>query len=240
MSLNKNISTAIDLYIYLDESGALHHPNTKHFVIGGIVSANNNKLKMLFKRFEQINKTDKHSELKACECSFEIKKKLWDISEDKNILKTAIVIYKDQASFQKEDIAYNYLIGILIANILKKYNLWKLLEQDKNSESISFNLHLKCDDRSKKIESLKSLEDYLNTKLIDWQNDFLDKKKINVQQIYVEYRNSKLDYRIRFADFISNFIYYLHKFKKKNKKEFELFSNSNSLFLLYFPPQKKN
>jgi hypothetical protein len=188
------------IYIFLDESGAIHCNNKcNFFAIGGymIESEDKDKVKHLYKRYNYKLKKRKNLPL-----TFEIKS--FDMTEYEKIdifnliqdIPTFIGISKifDKKAMYKnmnnENIFFNYACKILIKDcVIPSLDL-----------NLFYDIKICCDNRNIRVEKLRNLQDYLTTEfcLYDFKFD-------------VRYFDSKSNFEIQLADLIVNTFYNKYK-----------------------------
>lgn len=231
--------------IYLDESGCFHNDDDKYFVIGGVIFESQNQL--IIKReyrkavnYHLINvsgynpsdiprlKEFKSNKIKSPLSQINILKnfekgtrrynsKMFGIIIDKDIHKSNSNLNnrKDQ-----ENMRYNYFVKRLLYNLFSKYPNYF------NNRIIEFNIG--CDERSTKLISSKTLEEYLN---IELKNTYPF-----VEMVSVKYISSKNNSYIQLSDLVAGILFKrvnrLNKFYSNSIKGFkeiqnlDIFSNS--------------
>lgn len=186
--------------MYFDESGNLGSKGD-YFVIACIITKNHkslhNTMKKTLKKLKKENpnlKFDGH-ELKASKVSKDTKKHVITRICNADIEVTYIVAEKKHIEKQficDNNRFYNYLLKILLNNHKDKFRNNKV--------------NLILDNKSVKIKSLNSFEDYINIH-INYE------LRLN-SNIHVEYRDSKAGnaFNVQAADYIANAIssYYEH------------------------------
>lgn len=196
-----------DLYIVLDESGAMHLKNERYFIIGGFYTSELHDITSFHKNIEKNLKLMKNIPLKSkVELkSSKLNKNQYNYVINSLINKTtlnpiSIVIdkynlYRFQAS---ENTAYNLFVKFLL-KYLFTYTL--------NINEYNY-IYLRLDNRSVRIKELLDLETYLRFDLLHELN-FIGEFK-------VEFLNSSENRDVQVADFISNYIW---KYYNKNSLE---------------------
>ncbi|WP_308780053.1 DUF3800 domain-containing protein [uncultured Clostridium sp.] len=205
------------IYFYFDESGNLGKDN-RYFVISCIITKKpkplENKMKKVLLHIKKTYKNIKWNryELKANSCKPNIKEIIYKSVLDKDFQIAYIAADKywiNENLFENKNRLYNYLLKLLLDNYKNFF--------ENNS------IKLVLDNKTIKVESLNSFEDYINIHI---------NYELNLNSIIkVEYRDSasKNSELIQLADFIANAIFakyeygynrYFDIFKDKiNKKE---------------------
>lgn len=192
------------IHIYVDESGSMKigDESQKYFIIA-LVHVKNVRYgkkfyKKLLKSYPYFFVTSNNKkEIHACKLTREIKLELADKLCRNDLFEVFYIkVCNDKIIeldlYQNKARAFNYFIernfeALLNANIIPK-----------NSK-----ISLIIDNRNVAVQSLNSLEDYLNI--------CLHTSKKLVKNIIVSYRDSLDVNNLQFADFFSNFMYcYLH------------------------------
>lgn len=210
-------------YIYIDESGTMtnkNHRNLPYFIITKVLVKDRKKLKQVLKRFIKKNleilkiadtnnkmfENDKFKELKGSCLTPELKISLAKYLCQNNLFEVFYIRINnsdiDDRLYGNTARAFNYMLGLSFSYHLRKGNL----KDD--------SYHLQIDNRNIKTHALKSLEDYLYTKLS------LDEGL--VREIKVDYFDSEINSLIQIADFFSN-LYYSEVMTKKYTGIFEEF-----------------
>ncbi|CAK7065044.1 MULTISPECIES: DUF3800 domain-containing protein [Fusobacterium] len=212
------------LYLVLDESGNLHKNNSvRFFVIGGYITNDSLKARAVFKKelikYKKKYNIDKDEELKGSMVNDNNKISMLSLVYEKIInsgnifIPVFIVIDKKNLikPIEEVNILYNYFIKLII----KRLKALKIL----TSNDV---LDLKLDNKTIKVGSLNTLEEYLIGEFF-FEN-------INIGK--VSYLDSKKKEEIQLADFICN--HYWRFFERK--KFFEKFEyNCKKIRVLYFP-----
>ncbi|MDD7411304.1 DUF3800 domain-containing protein [Fusobacterium gastrosuis] len=217
----------MDFFLTLDESGHLHSKSAgRYFVIGGVL-CDNPSLTKITKKFKKANlklKKQKNinikQELKGTDLKTSDKHFLLrEIEKIEDVKYVFVVVDKKQVqkgNLNSVNLFYNYAINILIECL---YNRGLI---PKETETLKINL----DNRTIKISSQNSLEDYLNIKFkIEKQNP------VNFN-IRCKYSDSKFDYSIEVADLLCNVCW--TKFNYPQTDKVSLYLNNKSFFA-YFP-----
>lgn len=217
----------MDIFLTLDESGHLHSNSSgRYFVIGGFLCDNSSlvKIKRNFKKANLILKKQKKmnikDELKGADLRTKDKHFLLNKINGVNGVKYVfIVIDKKQVrknNLNSVNLFYNYAIGILIECL---YNKGLILD---SVDTLRINL----DNRSIKISSQNSLEDYLNIKFK------IEKQPMVNFDIKCKYYDSKYDYSIEVSDLLCNVCWTKFNYPLTDKVSFYLNKKS---FFAYFP-----
>lgn len=193
----------IEVNFFCDESGMLHsNSHTRYFVIGGYYclkdKSKNIKQRYLraLKKIKVKRKLTKSDELKTRDMTPDEKVKLIKtLQETEGFNGFALVVDKAKLikSIKKESVFYNYLVKIIIKDILVE----KCNRVFPNDEIF---VDMLLDSRNVSVGHLKSLEDYLNSEFLFSRFEFS-----------AHYQDSKLDSRIQATDLIANTIYELFK-----------------------------
>lgn len=217
----------MDFFLTLDESGHLHSKSTgRYFVIGGILSNNSNLIKIT-KRFKKANlklKKQKNINIKEELKGTDLKTKdkhflLKEIEKVKDVKYVFVIVDKKQVqknNLNSVNLFYNYAINILIECLYNRGLIPKEIET----------LRVNLDNRSIKISSQNSLEDYLNIKFK------IEKAPLVNFDIKCKYSDSKIDYSIEIADLLCNVCW--TKFNYPQTDKVSLYLNNKSFFA-YFP-----
>jgi hypothetical protein len=209
------------LFIVLDESGNLHkNDKCKYFIIGGYITDNSLKGRSLFKKeiskVIERKKLKKNIEIKGSSLTNEEKEEIisniWR-SYSKNAIFYPILIVIDKENLKKEitevNILYNFFIKIL---------LQKLKD---NKKIINQKIILKLDNKTIKVGSVNTLEEYLKAEF--FFEDFTIED--------VMYIDSSKKEEIQLADFICNINWRKFEYGKKKKRE----KFCRNMFIAYFP-----
>ena len=190
--------------IFIDESGNLGKSgNYMIFALCIMDKKNQRKWKNIAKKYLK-----KHSlsEIKASNLKY--KQKIFLVKKiNKNLkLKLYLGIIKKNTPFyknkwivknpNKKELVVNYLLGRVLKQVLDKD---KMIFVDKKIEIV-------MDERNIAIKGNKSLEDYLNTELLN----------ITDYVISLEYTDSRNHYCVQLSDLIANIVW-ANKEHKKNK-----------------------
>lgn len=210
-----------DIYLVLDESGNLHKNSTdRYFIIGGFLTDNSLKGRKIFNKAMANYKKKKNitttEEIKGSTISKSSKEEiLLEIASKykKNSLFEHVFIVVDKSNLEKQitdvNVLYNYFIKILIS---------KLLSDNKIKNK---NVILKIDNKTIKVGSLNTLEDYL-------KSEFFFKDCEIKKVIYID---SHTQSEIQLADLICN--YYWRKFEKNKAKKRQKYCSKFTV--TYFP-----
>lgn len=209
------------IYMYIDESGAIHCNNrTRYFAVGGYFTLENSKLKITsrYKRFNHRIKNERSfvGELKSYHFSNDEKimifRKIQDIDDFYGL---AMVFDKDKISKKivQSKMFFNYAIKLLIINLILP------LYDERNIDFI-----ISIDDQNIAHRDLSNLEKYLKTEFCLFDFNF-----------EIRYYDSKDNYGVQLADLIINTVYSYVKNGDKARRVFEVLDNGK--FLLDFYPQ---
>ena len=212
-----------NLYLILDESGNLHkNSKNRYFIIGGYLTNNALKARQLFKKELSIYKTNNNLnnivEIKGSMIkNYDKKNILSSISTEmsKNNFYIPVFIVIDKNNLEKPienvNILYNYFIKLLV----KRLATLKLINNQTN-------LIIKLDNKTIKVGSVNTLEEYL-------QGEFYFDSRINVDKVY--YVDSANNFEIQLADFICN--YYWRCYERENIQTINI--RFMTIEILYFP-----
>ena len=212
-----------NLYLILDESGNLHkNSKDRYFIIGGYLTNNALKARQLFKKelstYKINNNLNNMVEVKGSMIkNYDKRTILLSMSNkmSKNNFYIPVFIVIDKHNLEKPienvNILYNYFIKLLVIR-LATLNLI-------NDQA---NLIIKLDNKTIKVGSINTLEEYL-------QGEFYFDSKINLNKVY--YIDSAKNFEIQLADFICN--YYWRCYEKENIKIENI--NFMKIEILYFP-----
>ena len=201
-----------NLYLILDESGNLHkNSRDRYFIIGGYLTNNALKARQLFKKelstYKINNNLGNTTEVKGSMIKNYDKRGILlsisnKMSKNNFYIPVFIVIDKNnlEKPIEKVNILYNYFIKLLVTR-LATLNLI-------NNQA---NLIIKLDNKTIKVGSINTLEEYL-------QGEF--------------YFNSAKNFEIQLADFICN--YYWRCYEKESIKATNI--KFMKIEILYFPP----
>ncbi|MCP4482616.1 MAG: DUF3800 domain-containing protein [bacterium] len=216
-----------ELSIFLDESGNMHQNSPdRFFVIGGVITE---KLLLLYKKYKKANlhlkrmrnfslgKELKASHMKRDDKIFllnEIQKQL------PNMRFLAIVVDKEKLyrKITRVNLFYNYLIKILLLSLAQKNII--------NNHTLKIGLLL--DNRSIKVASKNSLEDYIN---IEFNYHLFVKDHM---YFYADYLESSSNFNIQLADLVCNTIWSKYNYSKSALEVFETI-DWHHLYLCEFP-----
>lgn len=210
-------------YWYFDESGNLGKSN-RYFVIASILTkepkALHNKMKKVLKYIKKNydNLVWNGVELKANSCKGEVRAHIYDAIVSKDVKISYIVVDKHNLTknfLEDKNRAYNYFLKVLLD---KYHDIFR-----------DNNVYLKLDNRSIKVKSLNSFNDYINIHInLELQLNC----NLNVE--YLE-SNSKAAYNIQAADFIANAIF--AKYEYGNSKYYDMFAEKVDIYQKF--PYKK-
>lgn len=212
-----------NIYLVIDESGNLHkNSKNRYFVIGGYLTNDSIKGRSLFKKqMKEYKKTrglNLSEEVKGSSMSYADKVNFLEPIAEKyrrsHIFEPSLILVdKNQLDkpVEKVNILYNYFIKLLIMRLAQKGKL-----KDKN-------LIIKADARSIKVESLNSLEEYL-------QSEFYF-SNTNVSKVM--YLESHKREEIQLADLICN-----HWWRKFEKHGHSKKKDKSNIHVRYFPWEK--
>lgn len=215
------------IYIFLDESGAIHHNNPcKYFAIGGyfVELEDKNKVKHLYKRYNYKIKKKKNlsldNEIKSYNMTPEEKVDIFNLIQDTPTFIGIAKIFNKKAMYKdmtNENIFYNYACKILIKDcVIPSLDL-----------GLNYNINICCDNRNVRVEKLRNLQDYLNTEFCLYNFNFK-----------VKYYDSKDNFEIQLADLIVNTLYNKYKDEKIVKDVMPALLPKNFKYSL-FPHNKK-
>lgn len=211
-----------NLYLILDESGNLHkNSSNRYFIIGGYLTDNALKARQTFKKelsvYRKENSIKDTEEIKGSTIkNIEKKEILTNISNKmvKNNFYIPVFIIVDKNNLKKPiknvNILYNYFIKIL----LKRLNNLDLLKDA--------SLILKLDNKTIKVGSINTLEEYL-------QGEFFFEDNINIEK--VNYLESKNNFEIQLADFICNYYWRCFEYSKVINENLKFID----IKIVYFP-----
>ena len=212
-----------NLYLILDESGNLHkNSKDRYFIIGGYLTNNALKARQLFKKelstYKINNNLDNMAEVKGSMIkNYDKRNILLSISNKMSInnfyIPVFIVIDKNNLKkpIENVNILYNYFIKLLVKRLATL-----------NLITSQANLIIKLDNKTIKVGSVNTLEEYL-------QSEFYFNSKINLDKVY--YIDSANNFEIQLADFICN--YYWRCYEKESIKTTNI--NFMKVKILYFP-----
>ncbi|PIM90171.1 hypothetical protein CI111_04545 [Fusobacterium animalis] len=212
-----------NLYLILDESGNLHkNSKNRYFIIGGYLTNNALKARQLFRKelstYKSNNNLNSISEIKGSMIKNSNKKTmLLSISNKmlKNNFYIPVFIVIDKNNLEKPienvNILYNYFIKLLVKRLATL-----------NLITSQANLIIKLDNKTIKVGSINTLEEYL-------QGEFYFDTKINLDKVY--YVDSANNFEIQLADFICN--YYWRCYERENTQIINI--KFMKVEILYFP-----
>ncbi len=185
------------LHIYIDESSTLGiKEDEPYFVVCALVlnEAQKKPIKNSVKRiFRQISLTRTLDELHASEMSTPEKQFAHNEFFNKEFSICYLIAHKQSIHanlFKKKNVCFNYFVYLALKNIFL--------------ETAVTDFHITIDTRSVKVTSEKSLEEYLNTQLV--QCGVYDKN------IYVNYGDSKNFTHLQAVDLFANALFAKYNF----------------------------
>lgn len=211
-----------NFYLIMDESGHLHPNSTgRYFVIGGFLSKEPTKIQKIFRKTNRKLKEQKgldmKAELKGSELKSADKRYLMEkINKAEDTDYVFIVIDKNMVSRKKIEevnLFYNYAISILLQCIANR----NMIPEDTKL------LKIILDNRSIKLGTHKSLEDYLNTQVI------IEEKIKGNFKVNCEYLESHNHYGIQAADLLCNITWAKYNYPETDKVS-KLLEEKSSIF----------
>jgi hypothetical protein len=188
-----------NLYIYIDESGTLGLKEKEpFFLVAALVVDEKQKrvIKNSAKRMHRKVCIPKNKiEIHASELDFSEKQNIHQELRNKGFGISYCVVHKESIHdilFLKKNICFNYFVYLCLRKILEK--------------TCCTEINIIIDMRSVKASSEKSLEEYLNIKMIE--------KEIYHKNIKVSYGDSKNYYHLQIVDVIANAIFAKYNFTK--------------------------
>jgi hypothetical protein len=188
--------------IYIDESGSLGMKSRdKYFVLAALVchtKVADKKLKQLGKKiYKRYLAPSNLQEIHATHTSLPVKQKIMNtIAEIKDIEIYYLVVEQSKLIFRLRllpNVCYNYLIGLLLEDIIAK-------SKD--------NVDIILDNHSTKVGSLNSLHEYLKIKaLTEWGHNY---------ELKSCFMDSHKVWGIQMADVIANSIFTHYNYKKSS------------------------
>lgn len=188
------------IYIFIDESGAIHCNNKcNFFAIGGYMVdiEDKNKVNHLYKRYNYKMKIKKqlslNSEIKSFDMTPEEKIDIFNLIQDIPTFIGIAKIFDKNAMYKNmnnENIFFNYACKILIKDCIIPF-------LDSN---VFYDIQVCCDNRNIRVEKLRNLQDYLTTEFCLYDFKFT-----------VRYYDSKSSFEIQLADLIVNTFYNKYK-----------------------------
>lgn len=173
------------LKVYVDESGNLGY-NKGYFIIAMLITKNSQRLKNIIKSFCAENQLE---EVHATDLNFQQKQYLINkLVKVKDYEVYYIVLDKTQVKnrnlYRNNNLLFNYLFSHLVKDFIKN-----------SHEDISIIL----DNRTQKVASLNSLEDYIKIKAFtEWNFN---------RQLRIEYMDSKRCVALQASDLVANSIW---------------------------------
>jgi hypothetical protein len=194
-----NMEISNRLYIYIDESGTLGLKKQEPFFVVTALIINEQEKRIIKNSAKRMlreiclpkNKTEIHTS----ELSFSEKQRAHEEIKDKNFNISYCIAHKESIHknlFAKKNICFNYFVFLSLREILQKTHHTEI--------------SIIIDMRSVKVTSEKSLEEYLNTKMIE--------SELYYKNIKVTYGDSKNYYHLQIVDLIANAIFARYNFKK--------------------------
>jgi len=189
------------LHIYIDESSTLGiKKNEPYFIVCALVLSETEKrpIKNAVRRIlRKLSKQTISKEMHASEMNFAEKQLAHNQFQDKTFSLCYLVAHKESIHknlFKKKNVCFNYFVFLAIRNILEKTHIK--------------DIHITIDTRSVKVTSEKSLEEYLNTQLVQ--------EGIYHKNVYVKYGDSKNYTHLQAVDLFSNALYAKYNFGKSH------------------------
>jgi len=191
------------IYVYLDESGAIHrNSRTKYFAVGGYFcfKEDKNKITSLYKKINKIMKDDKQisldQEIKSYDMTDYDKINIFSNIQDIDSFYGCAKVF-EKASMKKEIIESNIFFNYSVKLIFKDC-IVPLLNLSQITENIEFIVSI--DNRNIRIGDLNNLETYLKTEFCLENFDFK-----------ITYYDSSSNYGIQLADLVVNTFYNSYK-----------------------------
>ena len=235
---------SMNIYIYSDESGVFDKEHYQFFIFGGLIIADNENKEIWARKYtaaeKSVNSDNKYQgrELKGSTLSVKDKNKMFRSLN--NCWKFATIIEMDKlhteifsSKKQKQrylDFAFKKTIELALNDLLKE---GKLRDEDVNK------MYFFCDEHSTATNGVYELRQSLEEtfKIGDFNDDFTQftKPVLNyVDDVNVEFCNSKTKTLVRAADIVANHINNC----AINGRDAGLAHVSN-LYLYYLPSQKR-
>ncbi|MBP6974996.1 MAG: DUF3800 domain-containing protein [Candidatus Pacebacteria bacterium] len=187
------------LYIYIDESSTLGFKSSEPYFIVCALILNEDHRKPLKKCAQklvsELRKSRICDELHANEMTYTEKQFCFEKISAKKFSVRYLVAHKESIHknlLAKKNVCFNYFVSLLLENLLEKTHI----------EDICITI----DTRSIKVTSEKSLEEYLNTQLVQ--------KEIYNKNIFVSYGDSKNHYHLQIVDLFANAIFAKYTYDK--------------------------
>lgn len=221
----------VEINLFCDESGHLHSNSpTRYFVIGGYFCLKDKSVRIkqnytrALKKIKQKRHMSKADELKTRNMTQQEKiKLLTTLQKSAGFNGFAMVADKQRMNrkVEKESIYYNYLIKLIVEDILVP----KCNSDFPNTDVF---VDMLLDNRNVSVNHLKSLEDYLNTEFIPTRFSFT-----------ANYRDSKIDTRIQATDLIANTIYEYYK-EPEVIEDIIPYIDRNKIVIVDFPDYQRH
>lgn len=228
------IRKALFMRFYFDESGSIttsQEPFNRFFIVAGCYTTDSKKVKRVFRK-AKVNylkhnpelKLDVKKEIKGSQMPLEFKTYIFDELIKKTDIQFNFLVFDNHHATPnlrlKPSITFNYLMYLQTDKLISGY----------------CPVYLDLDDRNKAVESLKALEEYLQTKFCVEVD--------RLPHISVEFFDSADHTMIQIADILANHLHRLFKqvaFDKEYKDNAQLLANlhqSNIQYGQYFPASK--
>lgn len=189
------------LHIYIDESSTLGiKQNEPYFIVCALVLSETEKrpIKNAVKRIlRKISAGGVLGELHASKLTTVEKQVAHNQFFNKNFSLCYLVAHKESIHenlFKKKNVCFNYFVYLAIRNVLEKTHIK--------------DIYITIDTRSVKVTSEKSLEEYLNTQLVQ--------EGIYHKNVYVLYGDSKNYSHLQAVDLFANALYAKYNFGKNH------------------------
>ena len=189
------------IFVYLDESGSIHkNSKTKYFAVGGYISFENNKNKIVskYKKNNKIIKIENNYNLEKEVKSYEMTKKqkiniFKDIQEIDKFYGCVKVFVKShmKKEIYESNIFFNYAVKLVFKDCIIPII---------NNIKETVNFIVSVDNRNIRVGDLNNLENYLNTEFC-----------LNNYNFKIKYYDSATNYGIQLADLIVNTFYNSYK-----------------------------
>ncbi|CAM3555637.1 DUF3800 domain-containing protein [Erysipelothrix anatis] len=207
--------------LIIDESGAMHNPKDRFFIIAGYLTSNfmacRSHQKSVEKEYKERYSIPLSSEVKGS--SIQTKDNIFindTYIAHEHITPVAIVIDKKHLKLRlSENMGYNYYTGLLIKNLVNE----GYIDCEECDEII-----LMYDDRSLKLDARMDLGAYLQHQLVELGYD----KKFTFQP-----KDSKNNPEIKIADIIANTLYRVYQ--KKDRIIQDRIKTDDTYYISKFP-----
>lgn len=237
----------MNLKIFTDESGVFDPKNNKFYILSGILILNKKDQDRAIMRYKNVENNIKKelnfnptTELKAYNLKPKNKRRLLNIM--KNYYKFAIVIDLNKIyprilenKFHKQafqDYAYSRGVKEFLLFLENK----KIISLN-NIKSINFFLDERPVSSSGRYELESSL--YKELKIGKYNENFLKFREgiiPNIQNINLQYLDSKNNYLIRASDILANIMFYCFNSQKNDfKNKIQNLQEKNNLFIIELP-----